>query len=111
MASITQQKQKELKETLRKNGFQACLDEAGRNVHGILICEGLDPNFYGNEAKAISQELEGGYIDVYYVEEKIRHLVELMRVINRFGGEDNRFGNAKDSDFWSGLHRQMMTRK
>jgi len=53
-----------------------------RNVSEKLAVEEISADYYLEEAKAVAQELAGNQ-DIYYLEEKIRHLVEMMDIATK----------------------------
>lgn len=84
MARLTEGRKKELVEIRDTEGVLPCMDEVNLlNAEEILVCEGLNYDYYIDEAKAIQKELEKGFVDLAYLDEKMRHLKQFSRIVER----------------------------
>ena len=98
----------ELREIYDKEGLQACLDHVEPyDIKGILVCEGLNPDYYAGQAEGFAMEMKKDYPDESYLIEKFRNMAGLFEVLHRFGGMPNRHGNKATKEFWEDTDRKL----
>ena len=94
----------ELRKIRDNEGFQACLDNVStHDIKGILICEGLMPDYYKNQAEAFAVEMDKRTPAEEYLMEKFTHMADMFKILHRFGGMPNRHGTEKTKEFWEDI--------
>jgi len=98
----------ELRKIRDKVGFQVCLDSVSPNdIKGILICEGINPEYYAIQAHAFEKEMEKRTPAEDYLIEKFMRMADLFRVVHRFGDMPNRHGTEKTKEFWEDISQRL----
>ena len=93
MKKLTEIEKDSLRELLEKEGLQVCLKEAGDQPEAIMICEGLNYDFFVGTAKILGEKfekLESNKYHIEYIGEKIRQLTMYGDTITRFDEEKNK---------------------
>jgi len=111
----SQQREKffdKLRYIYEREGFQACLDHVKPyDIKGILVCEGLDADYYKRQAEGFVKEMEKDFPDENYLIEKLASMIELFEVLHRFGDMPNRHGTKSSKEFWDAMDRKMWNYK
>lgn len=81
---LTKKEANKFRRMYEKQGLRKCFEEAGDNLEAKMVCDGLNYDYFIGEAESIVRELkERKYPDEYYIEEKMRHLVQLFKYAHR----------------------------
>ena len=91
----------ELRKIRDEEGFEACLNSVSpHDIKGILVCEGLNPDYWAIEAKSFAREMEKRTPAEEYLTEKFMHMADMFKILHRFGDMPNRHGTEKTKEFW-----------
>jgi len=94
----------ELRKIRDEVGFQECLDSVSPyDIKGILVCEGLNPDYYASQANGFSIEMEKRTPSEEYLIEKFMRMAGMFKILHRFGGMPNRHGTEKTKKFWGDI--------
>lgn len=93
MQKLSEIEKDEFREILEKEGLQACLKEAKNNPEAIIICEGLNYDFFVGAANIVAKKFEDRDANKYhidYIGEKLRQLIMYGDTITRFDEKRNK---------------------
>lgn len=91
------------KEILEKEGLQACLKEAENNPEAIIICEGLNYEFFVGAANIIGKKFEERETNKYHID----YIGEKMRQLTMFGDTITRFDEKRNKK-WRNVYNAML---
>lgn len=79
-------------------GFQACRKQA-HGFQEVMFCEDMNYSYFVREAKTLAKQVGEGTPDPGYAAEKLRHVVELFQIVNRF--------NPNTAQLWNCIYRSL----
>ncbi len=93
MLKISEMEKEGLREILEKEGLQSCLREARNDPEAIMVCEGLNYDFFVDTANIIAKKFrdkEANKFHMDYIGEKIRQLTMYGDTVTRFDEKQNK---------------------
>ena len=100
---LTEIEKDEFREILEKDGLQACLKEAGNHPEAIMICEGLNYDFFVGAANIIAEKFEERETNKYHMD----YIGEKMRQLTMFGDTITRFDEKRNKK-WRNVYNTML---
>ena len=98
----------ELRKIRDEEGFQACLDHVKPyDIKGILVCEGLNPDYWAGQAEGFMREMGRRTPDEEQLTEKFMHMADMFKILHRFGDMPNRHGTEKTKEFWEDISQRL----